>query len=70
MNIYICWILVISACAGIVGFWAYTLEVLQGRVKRSTPWSGLDSYQIWFAVLTLVSISIFLASLVVGAILK
>lgn len=70
MNIYIHWILVLSAVAGIVGFLAYTLEVLQGRVKRSTPWSGLDSYQIWRAVLTLVSIFIFLITLVVGAIIK
>jgi hypothetical protein len=68
--IYINWILVISAICATVGFWAFTLETIQGRIQRRTPWSDLNHYQIELAVLTILGATVFVGTLIVRAILK
>jgi hypothetical protein len=68
--IYINWTLVISAICATVGFWAFTLEVIQGRIRRRTSWSELNHYQMEVAVLTILGCTVFLGTLIVGAILK
>ena len=70
MNIYINWILVISACAGLVGCWAYTLELIRGKVNRYTTWKELDSYQWFIAAIMLGGAGVFLATLIIGALIK
>ena len=70
MNIYIHWLLVLSAVVGIVGFWAYTLEVMRDKISRFTRWSDFDSYQSFVAWMMIGGIITFFITLVVGAILK
>jgi len=67
---YIHWIMVLSAVAGIVGFWAYMLEVIQGRIQRYTTWAELNRYQTEVAAVVIASPIVFIGALNVGAILK
>jgi hypothetical protein len=64
------WILVISGCCAVVGFWAYVLEVLQDRISIRTKWSDLSGYQWEVTLLTIVGAIVFLGTLITGAILK
>lgn len=62
------WILIVSGAVSIVGFWAYSLELLQGRVARDTRWSELNSYQVELVFITLGSVSVFLLTLLISVI--
>jgi ABC-type transport system involved in cytochrome c biogenesis permease subunit len=68
--IYIYWILVISGICAIVGFYTFLVEAFSGRIQRFTPWSELNHYQMEVAVLTIVGTTVFVGTLIVGAILK
>jgi hypothetical protein len=68
--IYINWILLISGVCAAVGFWAYMLEVIQGRIQRRTSWSELTFYQREVAALIILGSTVFLGTMIVGAILK
>lgn len=70
MNQYVAWTLIISGCASAVGFWAYTLEMIRGKVSFSTRWKDLSGWQLETFVLAVGGLLIFLGALIVGAILK
>lgn len=67
---YLNWVLLISMVCAIVGFWAFTLELIRGRVHRRTTWKQLDSYQREITAFTIVGAATFLTTLIIGAILK
>lgn len=69
-NLYVNWALVVSDCISAVGFWAYTLEVIQGRIKRKTRWSELSSYQRELAFMTLLGLMVFLLTLIIHVVLR
>ena len=70
MNSYIAWVLVISGCTGAVGFWAYSLEMIRGKVTFATRWKDLERHQLEFFILAVGGLFVFLGALVAGAILK
>ena len=67
---YINWILVISGCCALVGFWAYTLEMIRGNVTFSTRWKDLAGWQLETFVLAVGGFLVFLTALIVNAILQ
>lgn len=64
------WVLVISACVGAVGLWAYILEVIQGRITRYTTWKELNIDQLVLAIMVIAAPIVFVSALIVGAIIK
>ena len=64
------WIFVISGSCAAIGFWAYTLEVIRGNVKRTTRWKDLDDFQFEMWFLAHVGGGVFLLALIIEAILK
>ena len=70
MNSYIDWILVISGCIGAVGVWAYTFEIIRGKVTLATKWKDLTGHQLEVSILAVGGALVFLVTLIVGVILK
>lgn len=63
-------ILLVAGITTLVGFWAYMLEVIQGRVGRYTTWCELSGYQFEIALMTIVGSITFIVTLIVAAIIK
>lgn len=68
--IYVNLVMLISAVCAVVGFWAFMLEVIQGRIQRATTWSELNFYQREVAALIILGSAVFVGTMIVGAILK
>lgn len=60
----------ISGCVGVVGFWAYTFEMLQDRITRFTRWRDLNHYQLELTVMMVGGVIIFLSALILGAMFR
>lgn len=70
MSSYLVWTLIISGSVSVIGFWAYTLEMLQGRITRFTRWQDLNSWQLELVIMTAGGVIVFLLTLIVGAIIR
>lgn len=64
---YVNGILVASAVGWFIGLGAYSIEMIQGRVKFSTKWSELTPYQLDMWLLGMISAATFLGTLIYKA---
>lgn len=70
MSSYLIWTLIISGSVSVIGFWAYTLELLQDRVAWSARWRDLNSWQLELVIMTAGGVIVFLSTLIVAAIIR
>lgn len=61
---YTGWGVILGLCCGAVGFWAYTYELIQGRVSRWTRWKDLKGYQLEVYILAMGGLCLFVISLI------
>lgn len=64
------WILLISFMTAVVGFWAWTLEVIHGDVDNNTTWSELNTAQWEYSIMMIGGSLVFIISLIITAIQK